>query len=474
MINRLTASFISTAESINRELRTDLDALRNRSRTLAANNDHAKRFLRLVERNVVGPAGFRLKCTATRRSGEPDVDLNRAVELAFWRWARRGMCEVSGRLSFAALQRLAASTAARDGESLIQIVRGPSARNPEHLALQFLDVARIDTQMNQEPIGDRNAIVMGIEVDRAQRPVAYYLYEHNPGDGSSTGNRIRVPAEDMLHVFLPERPEQVRGIPWMHAAMLRMHHLAGYEEAAVVAARVGAAKMGFFISPDGTAQGIGEEDQNTGEFVTDAEAGTFEAIPEGWDFKQFDPEYPHAMYAPFIKATLRGIASGLDVSYHSLASDLEGVNYSSLRTGALEERDQWMTLQAWFIEQVLEPVYREWLKAALVAGTIQIDGKPIAASEYDRLLEAASWQGRRWTWVDPLKDIQAARLAVRSGVESPQHIAAQSGVDIEDSVDEIAAFEALVKSKGVTSVSYAQSGAAAQPSEEDEKSEIVG
>ncbi len=466
-INRLTASFTGTSASIDMELRGDLDKLRQRSCALANNNDYARKFLRMVGRNVVGPVGFVLQARVMDSPGKPDSLANSAIELAFSKWAKRGVCEITGRMSFAELQRTIATSVARDGEALVRIVRGAPARNDFGLALQLLDAARLDTQMNRNPTGNQNAVVMGVEIDTYSRPVAYWLHRNHPGSSSGPGQRDRIPADEMLHIYVTDRPEQTRGLPWMHSALLRLNNLKGYEEAAIIAARVGAAKMGFFTSPDGTPTGLGEEDQETGEFITDAEAGTFGVLPNGYDFKTFDPDYPHALYADFVKSTLRGVASGFDVSYNSLANDLEGVNYSSLRSGALEERDQWMTLQNWFTDAFLEVIYNEWLPLALLNQVIIMpNGSPLPFAKIDKFRPHV-WQGRRWQWVDPAKDITASRDAIKSGVSSPQIVAAQMGMDIEDVLDDIAVFEAMLKNKNITLIDYDISAPVAAPAVSD-------
>jgi capsid protein len=108
--------------------------------------------------------------------------------------------------------------------------------------------------------------------------------------------------------------------------------LHGYREAELVAARVAASKMGFITSPDG--DGYTEDDlEDTHAPVMSAELGSFEQLPTGMDIKLFDPTHPTSAFSDFHKAVLRGIASGLGVSYASLASDLENVNYSSIRQG---------------------------------------------------------------------------------------------------------------------------------------------
>mgnify|MGYP005813584739 CR=1 FL=1 len=447
--SRLTYGWTTSNVAFNADLRMDLESLRARSRDLAANNDYVRKFLSMVVANIVGPNGFSFQSRAAKPDGTPDKTDQDAIESALADWMQAGGCEVTGKLSFADLCRLLVRGIARDGEALVRRVR--SRRFACGYKLQLLDIDRLDIKHNEElPSGNR--VIMGVEVDGYGAPAAYWLLTRHPGDtlpGAATKQmRERVPADDIFHLFLAERPEQVRGLPWGHTAMLRLQMLAGYEEAAIVAARTGAAKMGFFVSPDGTGQNLGEKDSE-GNFVTDAEAGAFQVLPEGYDFKPWSPEYPTQNYDSFVKATLRGLASGLNVAYNSLANDLEGVNFSSIRSGTLEERDQWMVLQGWLVGAFLRPMFLDWIESALLSGAIVSFGSPLPASKLWKF-RAHQWQGRRWQWVDPLKDIQAAVMAIQNGLADPYTIAAQQGMDADDVLDGIARFQQAASVKGVT------------------------
>lgn len=453
--DRFTASWMATQQAINDELRGDLDRLRMRARDLAKNNDYARKFLRMVARNLAGPKGFILQARVEDGPAKPDRLANDAIESAFFAWARRGSAEISGRMSFADLQRNIVTAVARDGEALVQVIRGSAANNPERLAYQMLDAARLDTQKNQAGANGVNAIVMGVELDAYTRPVAYWIKSKIDGAAGT-----RVPASDIIHVFLPENAEQVRGIPWMHAAMLAMHDLGEFNRSALLAARKGADTLGFIVSPDGTANALADTTE-AGEPIRLTAPGTYDVLPEGYDIRTPESNYPNQVYDVFVKAILRRIASGLDVAYNGLANDLEGVNYSSIRAGVLEERDQWMTLQNWFIDAFLEPVFDEWFARAMTAGTLTMpNGSALPAAKADKFRKH-EWQGRRWSWVDPLKDMEAALLAIRSGMASPQQIAAQQGVDLEDVIDAIKAANEMAVAAGLAP--YAAPAAAPAP-----------
>ena len=449
---RLLHSWRMATQSINRELRGDLDALRRRARDLAKNEPLAKKYLSMVVTNVVGPAGFTLQVRVAD-GAKPDTLANNAIEAGWREWCKPGICEVSGRLSFTDLARAIMRAIARDGESLVRILPG---EGPYGIALQLLDIERLDTTFNQLPDTTHAHVIMGVEIDDVGRAVAYYLFDPRYGEDPQMRKRERVPADNLRHLFVVHAPEQVRGIPWMHASMVRIHHLKGYEEAAIIASRIGASKMGFFTNIDGVGnnadqlKGMADGEDAAGLPFTEADPGQFGMLPEGVDFKPFNPDYPHAQYDMFTKAAKRDIGSGLNAEYNSLANDLEGVNFSSIRSGTIEERDSWMQDQNWFIGIFLDDIYDRWLRAALLAGMLTMpNGSALPAAKFQKF-RAHEFLGRRWQWVDPLKDMNANVVAIDNGLASPYQIAAQQGADAEDVLDDIARFQAAAKAKGVT------------------------
>jgi len=456
--DRLTASWRASALTANEEIRAGLEVSRNRSRDLAKNNEYAKKYLQLLVANVVGPNGFALQNLATE-NGKPDTIARNLIEVAFDKWGRRGTCEISGRFSFVALERMVIETWGRDGEALILQLTGKEANNAYGYALRLIEVERLPVQY-QRDLKQGAQATMGVEVDDMNRPLAYWLNlgKMPTASGAYAATLKRVPAEQVIHVFKPYRPEQLRGFPPLHAVISGLKMLDGFEEAAIIAARVGASKCGVFTTPEGDGAVASDDQDAEGNYITDAEPGSFTVLPAGAKLESWNPDYPHQNYGDFIKARLRAIASGMGVTYHGLANDLEGVNFSSIRSGTLEERDAWMVLQSWFIDTFLRPVYGEWLRWALTSGQIAFPGgAKLPAAKYDKFVEH-NWLGRRWGWVDPLKDIEAARLAIKTGIASPQMIAAQSGVDVEDVIQAIADFEKLVADSSVTLVSFAGSG----------------
>jgi capsid protein len=76
------------------------------------------------------------------------------------------------------------------------------------------------------------------------------------------------------------------------------------------------------------------------------------------------------------------------------------------------------------------------------------NGSALPVTKADKFL-SHSWQGRRWAWVDPLKDVEASVEAINNLLASPQQIAAQTGRDIVDVLDDLQRFEQLCKDRGI-------------------------
>ncbi len=424
---RLLADWTTGLSSPTADARADLHRLRARARDLCRNNEYASRFVGMVKDNVVGADGVKLQVRAKDTNGTFDKFANDTIEAAWKKWAKKGVCTRDGRLSLTEVERLIVETVARDGEVLVRKLRGRKAGNVFNLSLQVLEV---DYLADNYRVSNRN-IDLGIERDDFGKPIAYWLYSKNPSNDYDSGGRFvtRVPADEILHLFITERPEQSRGVPWLSSAMFRLKMLDGYEEAEVVAARVAATKMGFFITETGEDY-TGDDEDSDGAIIMESEAGTFEQLPPGvTDFKMFDPAHPTAQYSDFVKGVLRGVASGMGVSYVSLANDLEGVNYSSIRQGALEDRDHWRGLQTWLVESFCGPIYESFLLAYLSSTLTTLPPR-----RFDKF-NAPKWAPRGWAWVDPLKEVTANTAAVAQGFKSKSDVLAETGRDFEETLD---------------------------------------
>lgn len=440
--DRLTSDWMTTNLVSDEVLRWQLSKLRSRSRDLANNNDYMRNFLRKLKVNVIGPNGIGMQSKARFRNGGLDKRANEKIEAAWEKWTKKENASVCGTLSLKDLLNTAIETVARDGEVLIRKVKGFD--NKFNFALQLIEADYLDENLNRDNI-DGTKIRLGIEKNKWGKPIAYHLFENHPGERNSTVGQkyIRVPADEIIHLFIKERPTQSRGVPWAHTAIIRLRMLGAYEEAALVNARIGASKMQTIIMGEEAFEYQGDGKDAYGNIIDEVEPGMREILPPGTTLHDFNPQYPSQEYGIFNKAALRGIASGLGCSYNSLANDLEGVNFSSLRSGLLEERDGWKAVQTWFIENSLDLIFPEFLLMAILSGNLDLP-----YTDIDRFI-APKWQGRRWEWIDPEKDINARITALKAGLTTRTRICAEQGDDFEEILEELKEEQKMIIDAGL-------------------------
>jgi lambda family phage portal protein len=449
---RLTSDWGTTVTSADAELRNDLGAMRSRWRELERNNDYAARFLNLLDNNIIGSDGVGLHMHILDPNGELDTGACNLIEESWEKWGTKINCTISGMLSFDEVCRLALRSTARDGSVLCQKIVGAEAGNPFGFALKVMEGDHLDRfYSGYAPNG--NEVRLGVEYDKdsvgqKRKPVAYWITPRHPGDFigySGNYTRRRVPADEIIHLFRPTRFEQSEGVPWGSSAMNGLNMLGAYQETALVAARAGACQEGYFLSAEGEeykGDGLGVN----GEQLNTMEPGVTKVLPKGMTFVPHDPKHPTTSYAEYVKAVLRGIASGIGISYNTLANDLENVNYSSIRAGLLDERDQYRTIQQWFIESFIQPIFDAWLPLAFLSKQIAL---PFA--KLDKF-NVPTWKARSWDWVDPMKDMEANILAVNNYMDSPQNIISRRGGQPEKILKENAEWQALIKANGLPPV----------------------
>lgn len=456
--SRLYSDWVAQLLSPDDEIRGDLRSLRARGRELERNNPYAGAFVDLVTTNVLGPHGPRRRAQVRDAAGNLDEPVNDVLDEA-WLEYSEGPVTTDGLMCMAEFQHLQLETVAREGEAFNRAYIG--ADLPHGLALQGIDPDLVDDTYNLGGAGFE--IRMGVEVDERGRRIGYHVLDYPYSAGSRGRGRVRVPGEQVDHQFRIKRSGQTRGVTWLARVMHVLHQLDGYQEAELTHSRAGAAQMGFIEwdeaslaagartdpLPNADDQAGGTQGSATGapgepRVVMDAEPLTVRELAPGQSFKEWSPDHPTTAYPSFVKANLAATATGLLVSYMSLANDPGAANYSSMRSALLLERDLWLKLQAWWIRRSYMPICDRWLQTAFLTGRLRLPGGDW------RRYRSALWIPRRWQWVDPLKDAQAAETLLRLRLTSHTRICAELGTDFEEILEERAADSKLAQSKGIT------------------------
>jgi lambda family phage portal protein len=459
--SNLVSGWIMRPVSIDRQLYSDNQKIRARARELELNSPHVRQYLALLCDNVVGPQGYKFQAQIRNNSGKLNRQFNDKIESAWAEWAR--MCSSDGRLDLVELQHVALRTVARDGEVFVRMV--PGADNDFGFALQLIDADMLDETFNRRAGAQGAEVRLGVEVDAWGKPVAYHFWKGPEDDvnGQATRTRERVSADQILHLYRPDRPGQTRGFSWLASVMQTLKILDGYVEAELVAARTGAAKMGFF-KPSAEVYEPPDRDASVIPPLQ-GDAGNIPVLPPGVEFEAWNPDHPSAAFSEFVKANLRQISSGLQVSYNALTNDLENVNYSSIRSGLLIERDHWRSIQRWWAARFLQPVYEQWIRYAMLSGRVVLDSRD------SRKFLSVRYYPRGWAWVDPLKDAQAAILQIENKLGTRSEALAEKGTDFETVCEQLEIEQALEKEYNLGPKPEAKPEATQKPTENKDNTE---
>lgn len=436
---RLVGDWTTQNNSANQEIFPASRTIRARSRQLARDDDYFIGFLKKAESNVIGQNGIILQVKAKNADGTKKAQLNQKVEDDYTDFSRKENFDVTGQSSRRDIEALALRTLLTDGEFLIRKVVDPNYKYK--LKLQMLDVDWLDENLNDpKHFETGNRIVMSVEVDQYDKPVAYWFTEPRWATVSVPNTplvpnyekRLRIPAEQIIHRFTKERVGQTRGVPAAHGAMLRMNMLGGYEEAELVGARVAAANM-VIVAPPVDESGLSTPNPRV-PVETEVVPGQILEIGAGYTVHDFSPSRPGSNYAVYTKSILRAIAVSLGISYNTFASDLEGVSMSSIRAGTIEERDFWRILQKWVADHLSQDIYTTFLM--LNSGGIPVT--QLSSIAYPE------WRGRGFDWVDPVKDTKADIAATDRGIKTLTEILGERGKDFEETMQEFADEQALI------------------------------
>lgn len=439
---RLVGDWTTQNNSANQEVKMSLRVLRARSRQLSRDDDYMIGFLKKAEANIIGEHGIKLQVDARNADRTKQEALNQKIETEFKLWSRKRFCDVTEQSGLRDMQALALRTLITDGEFLIRYVFDPTSIYG--LRLQMLDVDWLDEDYNDPKLPNGNRVVMSVELDHYDKPVAYYFTHprwHNiqiPNTPviPNTHQRIRIPADQICHRFPKWRVGQNRGIPFAHGAMMRINMLGGYEEAELVNQRIAAANMAFVSPPVNEGQApVTESDSQP--IPTEVVPGQIAELPAGYTVHEFDPNPPND--GTFSKRMLRAIAVSLGISYSTLTSDLESVNYSSIRAGTIEERAVWKIMQGWLAEHLLQDIYEKWLL---------FNSRLVPTTKLPQVMYPI-WRGRGFDWVDPSKDTTADIDAINRGIKTMTEVIAERGGDFEETMEQHAAEKKVIERLGL-------------------------
>lgn len=403
-----------------------LATVRERVRDLVRNNPYAESALATIADHAVG-------------WGIVAKPLNESALSAWKPWAETAACDADGRHDFYGLQKLIMRTVVESGEVLVRRrFRRIDDGFPIPMQLQVLDPDFLDTSKDSLgfPVGGAR-IVQGVEYDGIGRRVAYWLFREHPGSPyAATYESQRVPASEVLHIFKPVRPGQVRAMSWFAPVLMMFKDFDEFADATLMKQKIAACLAIIETDSEGSGMGLGTADDTTTPPIDSLEPG---AIIRRGAASKIDVVNPPRVneYDEYTRTILRAIATGLGLTYEDLTGDYADMPFSAARMSRIRH---WARVEDWrwriLIPQFCDPVWAWFIQAAAI------------------MQQAPAGTGVEWSappapMVDPVNEGLAIMRNVRAGIQSLSDALRERGLDPKTVFAEIEADNKELDRRGI-------------------------
>lgn len=422
--SRLNAGWRVANYSAEETDRGSRDIVRARARDLERNSDIMNSVLAAYKRNVVG-AGFTLQ--AKTGSAKRNADLERLWQ----KWTKKRNCDITGQQSLTEMLRMAVVRKKVDGGIFFVKVYTNSGMIP--FKLQLLEVDELDSlQIRASQNGNR--VVNGIEYDRYNRPVGYWFRQYAI-DGFTVENPVFVKADDVIFYYTKKRPSQIREMSDLAPTITRVRDVNEFMTAVSVKERI-AACLSVFIEKETPTVGIGRGSaaDNVTKHDYDGKTltpGMIKELNAGDKVEVVNPTGQGTDAAAFTKLQQRMIGAGQGLSYEATSRDMSETNYSSARQGSIED-DLTYQEEIEQITAILDEIYETFVISCYLAGLISLPNFWDKKDEYFK----HEWIRSPKRWIDPQKESNANKVALNTGQKTYKEIAAESGRDWRQQIDD--------------------------------------
>lgn len=446
---RRSSSWDAPDTGVNSLIMPALRNLRSRSRAAVRNDPYAANAIDRRVSNLIGTG-------ITPQPRVKDKELRRLFQEVWEDWVDES--DADQLTDFYGQQALVARTVEQSGECFIRL---RPRRMEEGLAvpLQLQCLAPEFVPHDKfEVTSNGNIIRAGIEFNGFGKRVAYWVYRTHPSDMASlnAGHNllVRIPADQMLHIFEPVEPGQLRGVPRLAPVLKRLRSLDNFDDAVLFRQEVANLFAGFIHKPSPDGQPMldpitGAPIQTGADGFTPMvalEPGTMQELLPGEQVEFSSPPDGGNNYSDFMRQQLMAAAAGAGLPYELMTGDMREVNDRAIRVVLNEFRRRLEQLQfAVYVHQLCRPVRAAWLDMAVLAGALPLADYTTRRREYLR----TRWVPQGWAYIHPVQDVQSRVMEINAGLGSRSEMCLRTGTDAEIVDAENAADAARAKDLGL-------------------------
>lgn len=450
-----------------------LEFLRAQSWDLYRDNPSCRKIVRSLEAKVIGK-GMSPESLATQVDGSPHVEF-RARAKQLWDslqsgFDSRGMPGKGG-LTMSGQQKLALRSCILSGDTLYRIKAINQAEQlrrdiPIANTLQLVDSCRLadESEIPVRAIANGHTLFRGIELNANNQRVAYWVKSTDLTHSSISPTTVtRVPVETMGHLYLEEDIDQLRGVPWFAAAILRARRTDDLEYNVLTASAMAACVVATYAKPTGATRfGLNQGAESTssadgtdltdsdGNAITKIQPGMIANVGKDGKFDLQSPNQPNMNPEGFVQHLQRGTATAVPgIKASTITGDYRNSSFSSERSA---DNDIWPELhdvQEWFASSYCQPVWETIIRSAMqdnyFEGIVSIEEFQASPGRFS----AAKWQGPVALSINPKDDAAAASARISGGLSSLQMECAKINVNWRDVLNDAAELYAVAKEKGI-------------------------
>lgn len=335
------------------------------------------------------------------------------------------------------------NAAFESGDALIiRRIRQPYEKRPLNMTIDILEPDHLDTTRDGQALADGGYIRGGIEFSATGERRAYHLLDVHPGEieiRPFSYRSKRVPAEDVVHMYRPDRPGAVTGVPANAAVAELIDEGRDYVRFDILQKKVAACFAAFVTRPDADAPPLAPENGR---------------MPSGARREKIDPAMIHYLangesveiaapaQAGGVRETMavigREIAAGYHMPYALLTGDWSDSNYSSSRSGLIGFADVISQYRWLVLLPALDAIVDWFVQAAYVVGLLDVD-------KVDR-----DWTEPEFRLLDRLNEAEADQIELNLGTMTWAQAVQAKGYDPEVQAEEIVRWKAAREAAQVT------------------------
>lgn len=422
--------WFSPATGPNSALKSNLRTIRSRSQAAYRNSPIINNGIEKLVSNEIG-LGIR---------PYPQIDNEELREQIVELWEQWGdECDADGVLNIYGLQEQMCRARRTAGEVFSRFrFRRPEDGLSVPLQLQVIEADFCPHDLSR--IADNgNEVKSGIEFNRIGQRRAYWMHTHHPYEAellrTFVTDYVQIPAQNIIHHYIPTRPGQLRGEPDVTQSLLKSHTLESYDDAELLRKETRAPFTGA-IYREMTTEDDHKFDPISGQPLDpdeadmpamNVESGSMLELLPGEKIELFDGDQGDPIYQAYMRQQLIAIAAGLSgIPYEILTGDYKDVNDRLIRAIMNQFYRQIEMIQDHYtIFQVCKRIWAMFMDMAVLSGALVIPDYGRNRRKYLK----CDWQPTAWPYVHPEQDINAAVKAIEANLDSVDDVLMRRGKD---------------------------------------------